>query len=536
MCNEMRNVRLAFEFWEKYVEHIPLVYQKIKCHMIFDVKMGEKFRRKARFVASGHTTETPMSLTYSSVLSRDSVRIILLTAALNGLQVMASDIQNAYLTANCHEKIWTQAGPEFGSDRGYPMIIRKALYGLKSSGTAFRAHLAETLHDIGFKPMKADPDVWIRPAIKPDGTEYYEYIMCYVDDILSVSHDAKSILQSLQGQFKLKGDKIEPPDMYLGTQLGTMQVDGNEGWFMSSEKYVKSAIQNIEETLKKTGQRLPSKCKMPLAYGYCPELDITPELKADGLQRYQELIGILCWAVKLGRVGMLMETSMMSTHLAMPRRGHLEQLHHIFGYLKEWPKRKLFFDPQHPELDERSFTTYDWYDLYRDAKEPVLGDMPAPRGQMVSTHCFVDSDHAANTVTRCSQTGLLLFVNRAQVTWFSKRQNTVETSTFRSEFIGMKTAVEHIEALCYKLRMFGIPIEGPTNVFCDNEAVFKNTSILDSTLKKKHTSICYHWAREAVAARTMRVAKEGTATNLADLFTKPLTDSRRAFLLDRFTY
>ena len=105
------------------------------------------------------------------------------------------------------------------------MIIRKALYGLKSSGAAFRAHLAETLHDISFKPTKADPNVWICPAVKLDGNEYYEYIMCYIDDILSVSHDAKSILQSLQGQFKLKGDKIEPPDMYLGAQLETMQVD-----------------------------------------------------------------------------------------------------------------------------------------------------------------------------------------------------------------------------------------------------------------------------------------------------------------------
>ena len=100
----------------------------------------------------------------------------------------------------------------------------------------------------------------------------------------------------------------------------------------------------------------------------------------------------------------------------------------------------------------------------------------------------------------------------------------------------MKTAVEHIEVLHYKLWMFGIPIEGPTNVFCDNEAVFKNTSDPDSTLKKKHTSICYHWAREAVAACTMQVAKVGTATDSANLFTKPLTDSRRAFLLDRFTY
>ena len=136
---------------------------------------------------------------------------------------------------------------------------------------------------------------------------------------------------------------------------------------------VKSAIQNIEETLQKMGQRLPSKCKTPLAYGYRPELDVTPELKADGLQRYQELIGILHWAVELGRVDILMQTSMMSTHLAMPRRQHLEQVHHIFGYLMERPKRKIFFDPQNPELDKRSFTTYDWYDFTEMQKSQFQG-------------------------------------------------------------------------------------------------------------------------------------------------------------------
>ena len=110
--------------------------------------------------------------------------------------------------------------------------------------------------------------------------------------------------------------------------------------------------------------------------------------------------------------------------------------------------------------------------------------MPLPQGHTVSTHCFVDSDHAGDKVTRRSQTGLLLFVNRAPTVWYSKHQNMVETSTFGSEFIAMKTAVEQIEALQYKLRMFGIPIEGSMNVFCDNEVVFKNTKMPDSMLKK----------------------------------------------------
>ena len=111
---EMKNVRIAFEPWDKSKEEIPPGYQKIDCHMIFDIKMGENFRRKARLVAGGHKTETPAALTYSSVVSRDSVRIALTIAALNDLKVLTCDIQNAYLTAKCREKVGTVAGPEFG--------------------------------------------------------------------------------------------------------------------------------------------------------------------------------------------------------------------------------------------------------------------------------------------------------------------------------------------------------------------------------------------------------------------------------------
>ncbi len=171
ICKEMKNVRPAFEVWEKDTSELPPGYQKITGHVIFDVKMGENFRRKARFVADGHKTKTPAAMCYSSVVSRDSVRIALTIAALNDLDIMACDIQNAYLTADCREKVWILAGPEFGSEAGKNMLVRKALHGLKSSGAAFRAHLAETLDAVGHKPSHADPDVWFRVAVKPAGVE-----------------------------------------------------------------------------------------------------------------------------------------------------------------------------------------------------------------------------------------------------------------------------------------------------------------------------------------------------------------------------
>ena len=100
----------------------------------------------------------------------------------------------------------------------------------------------------------------------------------------------------------------------------------------------------------------------------------------------------------------------------------------------------------------------------------------------------------------------------------------------------MKNAVELIEGLRYKLRMFGVPILGPTNVYCDNEAVTKNCSIPESTLKKKHHSIAYHRNRESVAAGTIRITKEDSETNLADVFTKLMTALRRNQLFDKFMY
>ncbi len=104
--------------------------------MIFDIKI-EDFRPKARLVAGGHMTKVPAIITYASVVSRETVHIALLMAALNDLNVKVGDILNAYITAPITEKVWTVRGPEFGTNAGKSAIIVRALYGLKSAGAAF---------------------------------------------------------------------------------------------------------------------------------------------------------------------------------------------------------------------------------------------------------------------------------------------------------------------------------------------------------------------------------------------------------------
>lgn len=539
---EMKNVIPAFEEWigsiedARHGQHL-VGFQEIKCHMIFDIKM-ENFTRKARFVAGGHTTETPVSATYSSVVSRDSVRIAFLVAALNGLDICTADVGNAYLNAECREKIYTIAGPEFGSDQGKVMIIRKALYGLKSSGAAWRALLATTLRDLGYKSSIADPDVWIKPAVKPNAFEYYDMILVYVDDILHISHDTKPLMDAIGNIYRLKEGSVGTPERYLGATISQYQLsDGRSAWAMSAREYLKAAIDTLETNLTRRDLKLRGGTKCPLPSGYKPELDVTDPLSEQESTEYQQLIGILRWACELGRIDILLEVSLMSSYNAYPREGHLEAVYHIFSYLKHHLNSTLVFDDFHPELNELAFVSPDdWLDFYPDATDELPPKMPEPRGNVVSTTCFHDANHAGNLVTRRSQTGFVIFVNKAPIIWFSKRQNTVESSTFGSEFVAARAALESVEALRYKLRMFGIPLDGPTNMLCDNRSVVLNSQRPHSTLNKKHNAICYHRVREAVAAGIIRVGKEGTETNLADLFTKVLTSIKRKFLLERLVY
>ena len=155
--------------------------------MIFNIKMNGKFTRKARLVADLHKADDPSSISYSSVVSRDNVRICLMAASLNNLDVFACSIGNAYLNANRSQKLWTIVGTKFDCEKGAVMLIVRRLYGLKSSEAVWRVKLAETIHDLGYVPTQVDPDVRMMRAVKDDGTPYYKYMRAYVNDSLHIT-------------------------------------------------------------------------------------------------------------------------------------------------------------------------------------------------------------------------------------------------------------------------------------------------------------------------------------------------------------
>ena len=206
---EMKNVGIAFKILDED-ESVPVGFEHIFCHMVMDIKSD--MSRKCRLVAGASYTEPECGITYASVVSRESVWIAFMVAALNGLDILCCDIGNAYLNAPCREKVWTTCGPEFGPNEGKKALIVWALYGLKSSGSSFRSHCSSILQEqLGFTMCRADNDVYFRAGVKEDGTEYYEYILVYTDDILILSTVPDRILKHLQQFFRIKPESIGPP-------------------------------------------------------------------------------------------------------------------------------------------------------------------------------------------------------------------------------------------------------------------------------------------------------------------------------------
>ena len=160
-------------------------------------------------------------------------------------------------------------------------------------------------------------------------------------------------------------------------------------------------------------------------------------------------------------------------------------------------------------------------------KEVLPSNAPEGRGKGFIMRIYVDSDRAGIETTRRSRTGFLCMLNNAPIYWTSKRQGSVKTSSFGSEYTAMKECCEYSRGLRYKLRMMGIPIYGPTYIYGDNQSVLVNSTIPTSVLKKKSSSIAYHFVREGVAADEWRIQYISTNNNVADLFTKSLKNGEK---------
>jgi hypothetical protein len=504
----------CFEFHKE--KFVPIgEYQKTSLTMIFDVK--QDLRRKARLVAGGHLVDSRDNNVYSSTVKGISVRMLHVIAHKQNLKLLCGDVGNAYVNAYTNELVYSKCGLEFGPELvGKTVIIKKALYGLKTSSERWWSHFADTLRGLGFCGTRYDKDVWIRESNRPGN---YEYVCTHSDDFMIVSKKPNDIMEAIKATYDVKSEG--QPDYYLGNDY---KKDSKGRWCFGCKRYIKEALTRVESifgTLKKS--------TVPIFAGDHPESDDTAVLDDDMHRKYQMLIGILNWAVTIGRIDIAFSTMSLSRFSACPRIGHLERVLKIFGYLKKRPNRRICVDSGDPVFVnfnddfEQDFVVQLGED-YPGACEEIDLRLPIPIVPELTISAFVDSDHAHDKITRRSVTGLIVFVGKTPVFYSSKRQGAIETSTYGAEFCAMKTAVEEIISIRYMLRSLGVRVEHATYLFGDNLGVVQNATIKESLLKKKHVAISYHKVREAAASGIVHPMKIDGKYNFADVCTKAQTN------------
>ncbi len=151
-------------------------------------------------------------------------------------------------------------------------------------------------------------------------------------------------------------ESIEPPSQYLSGKLcGVTLENRSKAWAFGSCQYVQSAVQNVENHLAKSGEKLPYKAPTPLLSGYRPEIDVSSGLGESEASYFHSLVGVLRWILDMGGVDIDVKVLMMSSHLALPRAGHLKEIYHIFAYLKAHSNTEMVFNPMPVALDMNLF-------------------------------------------------------------------------------------------------------------------------------------------------------------------------------------
>ena len=265
----------------------------------------------------------------------------------------------------------------------------------------------------------------------------------------------------------------------------------------------------------------PQKARSPLEKGDHPELDDTDFCSHEDTKKYQSMIGALQWLVSLGRFDIQTSVMSMSRFRTEPRVGHLERLKRIYGYLASHDKGAIRVRTDKPDYSELPDTTYDWmHTVYGDVRENIPTDIPEPAGNNIILTTYVDANLYHDYITGRSVTGIIHIVNQTPIDWYSKRQATVETATYGSEFVAARIATDQIIDLRTTLRYLGVPVDRSTYMFGDNESVVKSLTIPHSALTKRHNALSYHRVREAIAGKIIRFFHIKGENNPADIVSK----------------
>ncbi len=210
----------------------------------------------------------------------------------------------------------------------------------------------------------------------------------------------------------------------------------------------------------------------------------------------------------------------MSRFRVAPKRGHLDRLKRIYGYLKKFKNGAIRFRTNLPDFSMLASKNYDWSNgVYDGNVEDLPSDVPSALGPKVMTITYVDANLLHCSLTGRASTGILHLVNGTPIDWYSKRQSTVQSATYGSEFVAARIATDQIIDLRLTLAYMGIKVV-KSIMFGDNQSVVTSASIPQSKLNKRHVALSYHRVREAISQKVLEFYHIDGKINPADMLSK----------------
>jgi hypothetical protein len=363
---------------------------------------------------------------------------------------------------------------------------------------------------MGFAPSKSEPDIWMRK-----NGNIYEYIAVYVDDLAIAAKDPKGITDILMDKHKFKLKGTGPITYHLGCDFFR---DKDGVMCMAPNKYIDKMVSTYEQMF---GCKPCTRVSSPLEKGDHPEIDTSDLLDEKGIQQYQSLIGAMQWAVSIGRIDITTAVMTLSGFRTAPRIGHLDRARRVYGYLYKMKYAMIRVRTEEPDYSDLPEQDFDWaYSVYGNVREVELTDAPEPLGKYVTLTHYVDANLFHDLITGRSVTGILHLVNKTPIDWYSKKQATVETATYGSEYVAARTCVEQIMDLRLTLRYLGVPIRSRSYMFGDNKTVVESSIRPHAKLHKRHMALSFHRVREAIAAGIVGFYHVDGVLNPADILSK----------------
>ena len=227
------------------------------------------------------------------------------------------------------------------------------------------------------------------------------------------------------------------------------------------------------------------------------------------------------WAVAIGRIDITTAVVTLSSFRPAPRVGHMARVKRLYGYISKMRNAAIRFRTDEPDYSDLPNMQHDWSEtVYGESQEEVPEDAPEPLGKYVTLTHYVDANLMHDINTGKSLTGIIHLLNKTPIDWYSKKQATVETATYGSEFVAARTCVEQIMDLRLTLRYLGVPIRGSSYMFGDNKSVVDSGSLPDARLTKRHTLLSFHRVRQAVASAILEFHFIPGDINPADILSK----------------